>query len=141
MFRASANYRRHTSKRHNISGHLGAKSREVALSDCGFWPDFQLLIDQVMNKSVGLPQRDFGLAGGGPSTSLKSRANSAREMIASHQGLSTTGNKIIRSHAHQGGRVHRLTPVSLGPAWSSIHTILSQVPISRAGSTGRCNTI
>jgi hypothetical protein len=51
-------------------------------------------------------------------------------MIATHQGLSTTGNKIIRSHAHQGGRVHRLTPVSLGPTLSSIHPIISYVLIS-----------
>ena len=50
-------------------------------------------------------------------------------MIVSHQGLNTTGNKIIRSHAHQGGRVHRLTLVSLGPAWSSIHPIIVPSPM------------
>ncbi len=56
-------------------------------------------------------------------------------MIASHQGLSTTGNKIISSHAHQGGRVQRLTPVSLNPALSSIHQIIIPNPVKPSSRT------
>jgi hypothetical protein len=44
---------------------------------------------------------------------LKNRTNKAIEMIAIHHGLNTIGNKIISSHAHQGGRDH---PLSAGLA-------------------------
>ena len=118
-------------KRHN-RGVLTAKSREVGLPECGFLSNFQLLMGCVLNRSVILPQRDFGLAGSGPSTSLKIRANSAREMTASHHGLSTNGNKIIRSHAHQGGRAHLLTPCSLDSALSSMHRIKFPSPLKLA---------
>ena len=91
----------------------------------------------MLDKGILLPQRDFGLAGSGPSTILKSKANSARERIASHQGLSATGNKIIISHAHQGGHVHLLTPSSLDPALSSIHRIIAPSPAkSSCGHVG-----
>jgi hypothetical protein len=47
--------------------------------------------------------------GKGPSISLKSKTNTATEIIAIHQGLSTSGNKKINNHAHQGICSHRFT--------------------------------
>jgi hypothetical protein len=38
---------------------------------------------------------------------MRNRVNASREIIASHHGRSTTGNKMIRIHAHQGRRAHR----------------------------------
>jgi hypothetical protein len=46
--------------------------------------------------------------------SLKNTTNSAIEIIATHHGLNTSGNKTINSHAHQGIRDHRLLPDFVG---------------------------
>ena len=52
-------------------------------------------------KNGEVSQFEFRFSGKGPTTSLKNGTYSAMEIIATHQGLSTIGNKNISSHNHQ----------------------------------------
>jgi hypothetical protein len=63
-------------------------------------------------------QFEFRFTGSGPNMSLKNIANTAKEIIAAHHGLSTIGNNAISRYAHQGTCAHRLVPEFVGFASS-----------------------
>jgi hypothetical protein len=65
-------------------------------------------------------QFEFRFIGKGPKMSLKNRTYGATEIIAIHHGLSTIGNRKIRTQSHQGVGDHRLPSESAGFALSSI---------------------